>query len=205
MTPRRSPKGYEQFMLGTPLDNSPAEIAAGIFVPHTRYEVEATVNGCKVTARVRIVNREPICESLTISSVRNGSPVTASSLRTIPLAGMIRYSLSAVGGFPFSLDGEKRVPIKTQESIEARDAESRPKRTPRSDVLPRVVEEYKKALANPSTRDSATQTVANHLHYQRGYVSRLLSEARRTDPPMLGPAKAGKSGEWLEDDREGTK
>jgi hypothetical protein len=84
------------------------------------------------------------------------------------------------------------VEIPTQAAME-----ERKKRQPRAEVLPQVVAAYRQALANPSTRSHPTQAVADRMNYARGYVSRLLSEARKMDPPLLGPARPGQAGEEI--------
>jgi hypothetical protein len=56
-----------------------------------------------------------------------------------------------------------------------------------------VAREYRRALANPQTRRRATQTVANKLGYERGHITRLLTEARKLG--LLGPARRGQAGE----------
>lgn len=181
-------------MIGDWKDQVPAEIADGMYLPFTRYEGFTTLGPLKVTIHVKIVNRRPICERLEVES-RDGTPVTASSLRDIPVAAMIRKSLEMFE--PFRLEGGRRVPVPAQRTVDTL-ANERQGRKSRDELLPRVVEAYRAALASPLTRDRATQAVADQLGYQRGYISRLLSDARKMDPPLLGPAKRGKSGEWAE-------
>ena len=193
MTPRRSNRLGLTYMIGNPVDETPAEIAEGVYLPFTRYKGKTTLGAFEVAITVKIESRQPICESLTITT-RDGTPVNAKALRDIPVSELVRSSIDKIG-FPFRYEGKKRVKVPTQAAVNKRTVE-RAKRNPRAEVLPRVVEAYRQALANLDTRDSATQTVADQLHYQRGYVSRLLSEARKMDPPLLGPAKPGRSGEW---------
>jgi hypothetical protein len=71
-------------------------------------------------------------------------------------------------------------------------------RKPRSETLPLVVEEYRKALhdPDPAVRNAPTQTVADRLGFKRGHVSRLLSAARQEG--LLGAASPGVAGETPE-------
>jgi hypothetical protein len=193
MTPPQMLRAGLRSLVGRALDEVPAEIADGVFMPFSRYEGTTYIDAFEVKFSVRIVKRQAVCDSLNIRSL-DGSPVTAVVLRKIPVAAMVSSSIVKMGT-PFVLDDGKRVPVATQRAVDARAGE-RAKRTSREQVLPQVVQAYRAALANPSTRNSATQAVANQLGYQRGYISRLLSEARKMDPPLLGPAQKGKSGEW---------
>lgn len=195
MAPRKSPAADLVYMIGDTLDSTPTPIAEGVYLPFTRYKGTTTLGPYEVTITAAIKDRQVTCQELTVKS-RDGSPITATSLREIPVAAMLNMSINMFS--PYRVDEEgNQVPVQAQSAVDARAAE-RGKRTPREEVLPKVVEAYRAALANPRTRDRATQAVADQLGYQRGYISRLLSDARKMDPPLLGPAKRGKSGEWAE-------
>lgn len=175
-------------MVGQGLDTNPAEISPGIFLPHTRYEATMIYGKFKVVLTVRISGGRPMCESMTVSS-RDGKPrVTGTTLRDIPLSALLQQSIEGIG-FPYSIKDERQVPIGTQTMID------RGKRQPKSVILPMVVDAYREACADPATMNAPTEAVAKRLNYARGHISRLLSEARKTDPPMLGPAQRGKAGE----------
>ncbi len=60
-------------------------------------------------------------------------------------------------------------------------------------LLERVAEEYRLALA--SGHKQPRKIVAARLGYSVEHIGRLLVEARRTVPPLLGPASPGKAGE----------
>jgi hypothetical protein len=77
------------------------------------------------------------------------------------------------------------------------------RRRPRSETLPLVVEEYRKALddPDPAVRRAPTQAVADRLGFKRGHVSRLLSAARTEG--LLGAASPGVAGEAPEGEDEG--
>lgn len=60
-------------------------------------------------------------------------------------------------------------------------------------LLARVVEEYKRAVAAKSKQPRVV--VGVKLGYSSQHIGRLLVEARRAVPPLLGPAKPGKAGE----------
>jgi hypothetical protein len=171
------------------LDARPAEIAHGVYLPSTKVRAEARVSGLKVTLVVEIKDRQPCCAQLTVESVHQRAPVTGTTLREIPLAAIMDHVISGVFGTPFRFEGPKRVPISTQQSIDARSD-----RMPRRVLMPKVVDAYREAMANPATRAKPILTVAEQLGgYQPAYISKLVSEARREG--LLGRARPGIAGE----------
>lgn len=60
-------------------------------------------------------------------------------------------------------------------------------------VLRDVATTYRKHLVSghPAPRDATRR----EMNLSNSYVGRLLYEARRTDPPLLGPAPIGRAGE----------
>src|SRR5690349_15436106 len=121
MAPRQRTRTGLCFLIGSPLDETPAEIATGVFLPFTRYEGTTYVDKFEVKFTVRIVKRQPICESIAVRSM-DGSPVTAVTLRDIPVSAMVRESIDKLGQ-PFRIQGDKRVRIATQQAVDARAVE----------------------------------------------------------------------------------
>jgi hypothetical protein len=176
---------------GEALDDIVTEVADSIYLPFSRTRSRMRFGDYTVELVIRIADRRPECESFRVNASHEGTAVTAAALRTIPLASLVEQAFVGIG-FPFRFDGDKRVPVTTQSVIDG------PRSSPRESrdtLLPKVVDAYREALADPNTRSAPTQAVADRLHFARGYVSRLLSEARRMNPPLLGPASAGKPGE----------
>jgi hypothetical protein len=70
-------------------------------------------------------------------------------------------------------------------------------RRPTADVLPKVAQIYRAALASDDEfeREAPTAAVAKRLNYSRGHASRLVSAARKQG--LLGEARRGRSGEIL--------
>lgn len=163
----------------------------------TRYRSTMNSDPLKITVEVEIVDGQPECRSLKVESLHKGAPltITGATLRGIPLASYLNASLEGTG-FPFSVSGEERTAVSTTEMISKR------KRRPKSEVLPQVVDAYRRALVDkdPSIRAAPTQHVANELHYERGHISRILSEARKQG--LLGPARPGRPGESLDRKQE---
>ena len=170
-------------------NKTPAEVAGGVFLPYSEITARVTWGDFVLELTVRIVNRKPVCDVLKISARDGGPRVTAAALREIPLAAVQDRMLEGLG-FPYRVIKGENVEIPTNSMIEAR-----AKKESRTIVLPRIVEAYRDAIARGST--SPTLDVATQLHYARGYVSRMLSEARREG--LLGPARPGVAGEPSDD------
>lgn len=172
------------------LFSAPAEVSPGVFLPHSRYEATVKIEGYDVRFVVNITSGSAECESFTIAKTHGSKsrPITGEVLRSLPIAAWLHRSMEMTGA-PFTIVEGERTPMPTQTMIE------RQHRQPKSVLLPTVVEAYRRAVADPKTAHSPTQAVADQLGYARGHISRLLSQARQTDPPMLGPAVAGRSGE----------
>jgi hypothetical protein len=191
MSPRRTNIAQSLSVSSDPihdvLDATPAEISPGVYLPATRIRATARFGSFTIALVVSIKDRQPICEEMTIS--RGGSPVTASALREIPVASIIEMTMLGVFGRPFKYKGATRVPITAQTVVEARS-----ERLPRRVLMPRVVEAYRAAMADPSTRSKPILTVAEKLGgYQPAYISKLVSEARKEG--LLGAAAVGRPGE----------
>lgn len=181
---------YPSAIFIEPLDKNPAEIGPGVFLPQTRYRATLMTDDLEITIEVEVVAGETECRSLNLKARPSGRPAKISSgvLRAIPLGTYLTWTLEAAG-FPFSVVDGEEVQISTQAAINSR------KRRPQSELLPIVVNAYREALADRSAaiRAAPTQHVADVLHYERGHISRLLSEARKQG--LLGPAKVGRPGE----------
>ncbi|GGF11333.1 hypothetical protein [Subtercola lobariae] len=189
MAPRKSAQAHQlAWMVGEALDDTPAEVAHGIFLPHTRAKVTTKFKGYDLEVIVRIEDRQPVCDLLSIKASRGGPSVTATTLREIPVASIIEQTLAGVFGYPFRFDGDERVEVATQSLVNERAS-----REPRRVLMPRVVAAYREALANEATRSKPIVAVAQRLNYQPGYISRLVSEARKEG--LLGAASPGMAGE----------
>ena len=188
MTPRRSPNGYAGSIVSSPADTDEFEVAPGLFIAHTRWNSQINHRGFMVKFTVRITATGPICESITIEPTREmkDGNVTGEVLRSLPIAAWLTRTIELA--FPYVKDGDKRVQVATQQLVDRRT------RQPKSKLLPTVVEAYRRAVADPRTSRAPTAAVAKELGYQRGHISRLLSQARAEG--LLGPAKPGRSGEW---------
>ncbi|MEU8252208.1 hypothetical protein [Nonomuraea sp. NPDC048916] len=161
-----------------------AEIVPGISIPFTSYtsEVHDISSPYRLTLKIEVRDGAPECRQFVITADADAPPITGVVLRSIPLATYVETTL-------------EKITNRRGDALEELRAERGRRRQPKSDVLPRVVEAYRLALADPDpvVRKAPTQAVADRLHYQRGHVSRLLSEARRLG--MLGPARRGRAGE----------
>jgi hypothetical protein len=171
------------------------EIAGGIFLPWQRYvsKVDDPEFPYEVVAVVEIEDGQPHCRELRLRAVDGGPPITGSALRSIPLASYLERTLE-LQWLPYRKQaGTDCVELATSRDVK----EGRRTRRPKDEVLPKVIEEYRRALADPdpAVRRAPTQAVADRLHYERGHVSRLLSEARKLG--LLGSARRGRPGEVI--------
>jgi hypothetical protein len=168
------------------LDANPAEISPGVFLPATSVRAVVGFEGFTIKIVVTIRSRQPQCEVLTVESRGGQLPVTATTLRAIPVASIVEQVMLGVFGSPFRLVDGRPAPVSTQSAIEERE-----QRMPRRLLMPRVVDEYRSAVRAQSRRP--IQDVAELLGYQPKYISKLVNEARKDG--LLGPARLGKSGE----------
>jgi hypothetical protein len=172
------------------------------------------------------------CTGLYIEADSGAPPITGTLLRDLPIKGYLdRALLNLTPMMPTTWDailrgwGSEMEPAafaRLQESlnqihavdhlsgVELYDlvtadeaADARRRQRPRSELLPIVVNEYRRALSNPQTRRRATQTVADKLGYERGHITRLLTEARKLG--LLGPARRGQAGEADLDEPSGSR
>ena len=143
-----------------------------------------------------------VAEEVTAAARPGGPPVTATGLRTVTvdayLAGVRRELMKLEGGLLVmrrQVDGNLTTWSGVAPGDWGRFEERQRRRRSTVDALPLVAELYKKALESLDSDVAAapTQYVADTLHYSRGHVSRLLSQAR--DAGLLGPAPVGRAGE----------
>lgn len=145
-----------------------------------------------------------VAESLTVTSRPKCPPVDSKTLRSIPVEtylARVREEAVRHGGLlmPVRSRSERAVRMgwvaTPDESSRLEQAQGR--RRPHQEVLEAVVEAYNEAISHFETRERATVEVAERLGYSRGHVSRLLTEARRPEIGLLGPARRGVAGELV--------
>jgi hypothetical protein len=164
----------------------------------------ATSPTWKATIDIVIEAGRPVVENVSVHRVDGGPEISSSTLREVPVASIVRNALT-VAAFPArSEDGQLRLsmlPTEGEESTEGVVGEflNSQRRAPRSkeghlELLMKVASEYRKACADPLIKRPRTH-VATVLNLSSSYIGKLVSEARRTDPPLLnnapGPGKAG--------------
>jgi hypothetical protein len=197
MTPRRAARDLTNVTVSTFGESGgEVELAAGIFLPHRQYVAEVHDPGLpyQLVAKVEIKNGQPECRELILRAPEGGPAITGLALRSITLASYLERSLDAQ--FPKYRKTEPDEQGINAQLVSDREVTSeRRRRQSIEELLPKVVAEYHRALGDedPSVRHAPTQAVADRLHYQRGHVSRLLSEARKRG--MLGKARPGRPGE----------
>ena len=128
--------------------------------------------------------------SVGVSPVMDGTHITGTLLRRLPLDGYVRLVLERSDLLREQGNGTSK-PL----SRPARDRALRPnaRRRDAHGVLQDVAVAYRTALASPATRDRPTEAAAEALGYSRGHVSRLVTRARQAG--LLGAAHQGRGGE----------
>ena len=159
---------------------------------------------------VGVHRRRLAIEGALILQRRGGSPVTSAGLRLVVLdayLGAVRKELGALSGAFLLATVKERTPRSVSwspPSVEEwlRFEDEQRRSLPRRETLHMVAEAYQEALADPDPEvfRKPTAAVAKRLHYSRGHISRLLTEARESKPPLLGPAHTGRAGERTEPD-----
>lgn len=145
-----------------------------------------------LTLHVAVEAGRPVCEALTVRRRKGGKRVTTAALR-FPLDDYVR---GAIAVHPWlSREGERRgdrigyIPATGED------------RALTFLGLDEVIGTYRRMLANPSTRWRATALTADTVHRSRGYVSNLLSRARREG--LLGDDEIGSGGQPAQTRRVG--
>lgn len=137
-------------------------------------------------------------EKLEIRSREGAGPVTSEALRRVPLQSYVDAVLADPSVRTYVVAETQRTERSVgwgppaKEQLEALRLAGRRRSDP-ADVLPAVVEAYRRALGDPRWRGKPTEKVAQELNYSRGHASRLLSLARKRG--MLGDARPGVGGE----------
>lgn len=185
VSPRRAAIPNNWHVNASNTTGEPAEVAEGVYLPFSEVTADARFGDYNLRVGMRIIDRKPVCELFQVAAIPGGPKVSPTTLREIPLAAVLERMLTDLG-FPYRLVDGEQISVPTPTVVEERAS-----RQPRSTVLPQVVEAYRDAIARGS--NSPTADVARQLNYARGYVSRLLSDARKAG--MLGAARPGVSGE----------
>ena len=197
----------------TRYSGGPAFVAArGASIPR---HIEATARDPSWPAQVSLVleveDGRVVVDEVTLrraSGPSGTAGITTQSLRSFPLTSIVRQvpkelplaatlgqdgrsiELLGPGGTVSRIDGVKQ-------SVTPRSQLPRSKAL-RARELHRIVEAYRAALNDPNIARPRYH-VATQLGYSSSYIGKLLNEARRADPPLLGPAPSrGKAGEVAE-------
>jgi hypothetical protein len=151
-----------------------------------------------LTLEVAFQDGRPICERLEASRLQGGAPLT-NALARFPIRDLMLEAASQVlneAGNELTMDALLAGPSPSRSGIDEvlrhmRAGERRAKS--HSELLKRVVTTYRRFI---EAGDQAPRTAtAKELQLKATYVGRLLHEARRTKPPLLGPAEPGRAGE----------
>lgn len=141
----------------------------------------------RLTLRARVQHGRLVCDQLLAERKRGRQPITTEGLR-VPLDGFLQLAMRdhplllsrvARGTHTFASQDQRK-------EIAGRDRQAR------ASTRAEVVRAYRRALRDKLRRDRATQEVADELVFSRGYVSLLLSEARRLGE--LPPTARGRGG-----------
>jgi hypothetical protein len=71
----------------------------------------------------------------------------------------------------------------------------RPRASNHEELLRKVAGRYRELTSSTNPDRAPSERIANDLGYNQGYIKKLVHEARKKG--MLGPAFAGRSGEWF--------
>lgn len=165
----------------------------------------ATSPSWTATIEIVIETGRPVVENVSVHRVDGGPEISSSTLREIPVASIVRNALTVIAIPARSEDGQLRLSmmrVEGEESTESVVGEflNSQRRVPRSkeghhELLMKVASEYRKACADPLIKRPRMH-VATVLNLSSSYIGKLVSEARRTDPPLLNKAPGpGRSGE----------
>jgi hypothetical protein len=165
----------------------------------------------KIELAIGVADGDAFCQQVlvtrhTLADGRVTPPITGTLLRSLPIATYVELALDQVSEFhAWERPDDSGQPQRVQTARPEGFHEPGQRRT-KSELLPVVVAEYRRALSdpNPLVRRQPTEAVAERLNYARGHISRLLTEARQRG--MLGAARRGKAGEasYTNEAKEGT-
>jgi hypothetical protein len=158
-----------------------------------------------VTMAVFALQGQLACESLSLTRVAAGPPVTSSGLRQAVIDTYLSRVREELGGSAGSLLVVRRgVDARNnREQLSVTDDEqtwaafdSAQRRDRKAPDLGDVARLYREALASPdpSENRAPTMAVARRLHVHRGHAARLVSRARQEG--LLGSARPGRFGEF---------
>jgi hypothetical protein len=163
-----------------------------------------------MTLVVRAQEGKLVCGEATIRQRLDGPPVTGAVLRSVVVDSylrLIRQGLSEPARFggmvlirEVATTSESRIyePPSQEDLVALSRTEHR--RTSLDEMLPRVANAYREALADPVDAFAPTLSVARRLYVSRGHAARLVSQARKAG--LLGPARRGIAGEVLRETTE---
>lgn len=159
----------------------------------------------RLTMTVGARDRRLVVEQVTIAQRDGGQAVTSAGLRLVRVdayLAAVRQNLGTYGGAFLLAQVRDRTEsavswgLPSKEALERFEDGQRGSLT-HQELLALAAHHYQEALASSDPKEfrKPTEAVAKRLHCTRGHASRLLSEARRTKPPLLGPAFKGRPGE----------
>ncbi len=187
--------------LPMPGDVSFVDVHQGLHLPEVlREELVGEVDdpiAAVVTLTVRLENLVPVCDEITVRRLDDGPPITAETIRRIPLAQWVhllmyeRAYTSTDGEEWGDLDRDRVrwVSLKAAPDAVQERARGQLRRRVTDELLERVAETYRENLAE----GAPTKSVARQEMVSHSTAARYVAQARSRG--LLGPTTAGKAGE----------
>jgi hypothetical protein len=150
---------------------------------------------CLLMIDVAMEGLRPVCVRVEATRRAAGPPLTNANMR-LPLAQLARQAAllimsKATPGKPGSYGLDPFAIFEENSEVGKRLRESSKRAADHQERLRHVADAYRTFLAagDPAPR----RATANLLGYKESYIGRLLHEARRTTPPLLGQADPGRA------------
>lgn len=167
------------------------QLAGGVVVGGGAWDadVDDPALPCLLTLHIGVEDGRLVCNDVELHRRPGAPPITGTVLRGVVIDTYMRLALAQR---PFLMAGDLDYAAGPVTSAERQKAVAAQRRREVPVTLVRLVEEYRKVLADPALRDRATAEAADRLHLSRGHASRLLARAR--DEGLLLASEMGRGG-----------
>lgn len=145
---------------------------------------------------IEALHGKVICTAAVVTQREGGPPIMRSALARLPIDRLLRQAAIAVGFDPTADSILGGLSGDMADRVERSMAPARGRRgdpEARQRLLATVATMYRDLTA--AGVSNPKPAIARQLGYSPSYVGSLIGQARRTKPPLLGPAYSGRAGE----------